>query len=411
MRCRSLARRAAWNAARRRAQALHANRRHVDLVGPMLARFGCRPFRSKDAADLAALHGLSLHGLRQWLWELAEEDGTLLRHLPGWYAFDVPAPVPNPVRNPSPPLLLDVDAAVPHLDADPSAEAAPIGAGTGRALDILPEGREAPSQRGRGAVGAAEGGDIKRGRPKRPWAGCSGDLVDRLLPVFRDHRERATAMRSLVDELDLDAELGAELGANAVAVSVPLVLYRVSVTQPEHRRAAYDADARAFADRMMAEGSAGVLLAKDVREPARLPRWFPQSVREVLRVATGGAPHGYGWVLREAGAEEAISSAWIQTAHAHSGCQKVTHVTGWKAFAKSGDPGAREGKRGTFRENLARVVDYAFKPWPAEYGERDLARDVVASGVFAPVWAEVLRAGRAPPRPPPPLLAVGAFHP
>jgi hypothetical protein len=208
--------------------------------------------------------------------------------------------------------------------------------------------------------------------------------VDRLLPVLLDHRERTTAARDLVDELGLDPELGAELGLDALPVTEALVLYRVSVTEPEHRRAAYDADARAFAEQMMAEGSAGVLLAKDVREPARLPRWFPQSVREVLRVATGGAPHGYGWVLREAGAEEAIVRAWVQTAHAHSGCMKVTPVTGWKAFAESGDPGAREGKRGTFRQNLARVVDYAFKPWPAEYGERDLARDIVARGVFAP---------------------------
>lgn len=39
---------------------------------------------------------------------------------------------------------------------------------------------------------------------------------------------------------------------------------------------------------------AGVLFAKDVRGPAKDgPAW--------LRVATGGAAHGYGLVLREAG--------------------------------------------------------------------------------------------------------------
>ena len=399
-RCRGLARRSAYKGRQRVG---------VPLVRPMLDTFGRgNPFDLKAALPVAACFGFGRRALRRWLLELVEEDGTVTRSGSGTsalYAFDVapgPAgpqgaagttgsqgPEASPRTGPEATAVPPTDE--PPLDADPPAFAAPRSAGTARALDTPSLLEKARAQRGRGAVGAAGGGDVRRGgRSKRSWTGCSGDLVDRLLPVLLDHREQVTGARNLVDELDLDPELGAELGADAVPVSVPLVLYAVSVTEPETRRAAYDADAEAFADRMAAEGSAGMLLVKDVRKPARLPRGLPPGFREVLRVATGGAPHGYGWVLREAGAEEAISRAWIQTAHAHSGCQKVTPVTGWKAFAESGDPDAREGRRGTFRENLARVVNYAFKMWPAEYGSRDLARDIVARGVFEDLWAGAL---------------------
>ncbi len=84
--------------------------------------------------------------------------------------------------------------------------------------------------------------------------------------------------------------------------------------------------------------------------------------------------------------------AWVQVAHAHSTCVDVVPLTGWRAFAETGDPDEEElGKagrsRGSLRTNLGRSARYAENPWPAAYGERDLARDVAARGVFEDLWA------------------------
>jgi hypothetical protein len=155
--------------------------------------------------------------------------------------------------------------------------------------------------------------------------------------------------------------------------SMDLTLYRVSVTQHETEHDTIDALVRAFAERMMMEGARGVLLAKDMSK--------------------AGAPHWYGFVLRSGGG--AIGRAWLDVSGAGSDGYVVEAVGSWEMFAVMGDVDARDSsRRRPFRSHLERVIDYAFKPWPVEHGERDLDRDVIACGTLAAPWRAVRALGR-----------------
>jgi hypothetical protein len=128
----------------------------------------------------------------------------------------------------------------------------------------------------------------------------------------------------------------------------------------------------------------------------------------VVDVSSEGKLHLYGYVV--SGDREGVLAAWLHCSGAtvEEKGKVVRAVTGWQAYAESGDPDARAGRsRQTLRANLTRSVHYAFHAWPTPYGSRDLARDVDASGVFAPVWAEVLAAVEDPA----PALTGGALRP
>jgi hypothetical protein len=145
-------------------------------------------------------------------------------------------------------------------------------------------------------------------------------------------------------------------------------LLRVSFRSPPWAIGSIRDAARVFCAQLEAFGAAGALLSLDVSQ--------------------AGEPHLYGYVLSDD--REAVIAAWLAASGADRKATEVRAVTGWASFATTGEPNASAGKRGTFRENLARSVSYAFKPWPTAYGSRDLARDLVARGVFAPLMAEVL---------------------
>jgi hypothetical protein len=144
-------------------------------------------------------------------------------------------------------------------------------------------------------------------------------------------------------------------------------LYRASLTVPKDARATIDDKVRTFVDLMMIAGALGVLLAKDIGD-------------------NDGAPHWYGIIIRAGGG--AIGRAW----EGISGAKQwdVVAVEGWENFAATGDLDARADRNKTFRQSLRNVVDYMLKAWPAEHGARDLASDVIASGVFSAVWDDVV---------------------
>lgn len=95
-----------------------------------------------------------------------------------------------------------------------------------------------------------------------------------------------------------------------------------------------------------------------------------------------GAEHIHGIaIVAEPGSAHA---AWCRLTGASAKCCKLTTITGWEEHVA--------GQRGDLFQNVAKVLGYAFKPWPAEYGRRRLREDAIACGVLAPVWERVLAA-------------------
>jgi hypothetical protein len=129
----------------------------------------------------------------------------------------------------------------------------------------------------------------------------------------------------------------------------------------------------------------------------------------VGRNRTDGKPHAHGAVLTALPRADVLV-LWCSVSGASPaahGCRASTLLTGWAAYARTGDPDdpgtTREGASGrrqcTLRRNLRSVLVYAF----VKNVVGDLAHDVVASGVLAPVWAGVLAdvsgGGEDPPPP------------
>ena len=142
-------------------------------------------------------------------------------------------------------------------------------------------------------------------------------------------------------------------------------LLRVSLRVPTWGDALRGA-ADEFLTRLDAAGAAGAMLSLDVSET--------------------GEPHLYGFVLSDD--RKGVIAEWLRCSGATRGATDVRAVTGWKAFASSGDPDACAHGR-SLRSNLTRAMHYAFKDFPAGYGSRDLSADVLATGVFEPLWMEV----------------------
>lgn len=95
-----------------------------------------------------------------------------------------------------------------------------------------------------------------------------------------------------------------------------------------------------------------------------------------------GTEHLYGIAL--VGARTDVQGEWCRLTGARESSKAIKIITGWKQHAA--------GRPGDLLENVAAVIGYAFKAWPAEHGRRCLRRDVFAWGVLAPVWASALAA-------------------
>lgn len=86
-----------------------------------------------------------------------------------------------------------------------------------------------------------------------------------------------------------------------------------------------------------------------------------------------GRAHYHGLAL--ALSLDRIRDHWAEFVGAGGEEPKVEPVDRWRDFCE--EPYER-----LFAPNLLRVVQYAFKPWPAERGRRSLDRDALASGAF-----------------------------
>ncbi len=133
----------------------------------------------------------------------------------------------------------------------------------------------------------------------------------------------------------------------------------VSLTLTAPRAVDVRAQVTALARTMVWEASDGGVMALDYRRKEH--------------------PHAHGIVLMADVSN--LVAAWRRETGAS--CCTRPPITGW-------DQHVAGETSGPLFVNVARVINYAFKPWPAEFGFRKPHADVTAFGVFAPVWASVL---------------------
>jgi len=129
-----------------------------------------------------------------------------------------------------------------------------------------------------------------------------------------------------------------------------------------------------------------------------------------------GRLHLYGLGLGTEDELHAATAKWRSITGAHHEACRTNPITGARGYfdevESKGTCSSKVGER--FETNLRRTVTYGLKPLPDGFRYSVAERVVVASGVFAPVWAEVVqRLGlhapyRAPSRKKPALRATCA---
>ncbi len=130
-----------------------------------------------------------------------------------------------------------------------------------------------------------------------------------------------------------------------------IALVRLSLTSPNEGTIL--ADGASFAAEIGARSGEGAFLVRDLG-PAH------------------GRNHFYGFTLSHD--EEHPRKRWCAITQAYGRLVKSNVATGWW-----GEPA--EAYR-----NVEGMLRYAFKAWPAEYGRRSVAGDVLASGVISAPW-------------------------
>lgn len=137
-----------------------------------------------------------------------------------------------------------------------------------------------------------------------------------------------------------------------------LRLASVSLTGPDEH--AIPEAVGHFAHAMVDHPLAGVLLARDVGEEH-------------------GRAHYHGLAL--ARSLDRLRDHWAEFVGRGANEARLTPVDRWRDFCE-------EPYEQACGPHLCRIVQYAFKPWPAEHGRRSVERDTLASGAFvAPLRA------------------------
>jgi hypothetical protein len=101
-----------------------------------------------------------------------------------------------------------------------------------------------------------------------------------------------------------------------------------------------------------------------------------------LERSDDGMDHLHGLVLAHDLA--AIPVEWCKRADALPDVQRLTILWGWPQHVRG-----MEGPQ--LHKDVSRVLRYAFKPWPAQFGARS-AGDVFCSGAFVGAWRAALEA-------------------
>lgn len=118
-----------------------------------------------------------------------------------------------------------------------------------------------------------------------------------------------------------------------------------------------------------------------------------------LEPSRKGRDHLHGLVLTDDPA--GIVRVWESLSGATWQANTARVVTGWQDHI--------DGLHTQVAKQVTGVLTYAFKPWPAEHGSRDLEHDVFSAGCFTGPWLSVLRS--APPEQPPKLPVSGKLCP
>lgn len=96
--------------------------------------------------------------------------------------------------------------------------------------------------------------------------------------------------------------------------------------------------------------------------------------------------HGIALVL----STDRIGDHWAEFVGDGGEEPSIKRVRRWRGFCRH--PWER-----LFAEHITRAIQYATKPWPAEYGRRALDRDAIASGAFEGPLRVILRTALGPP--------------
>jgi hypothetical protein len=266
---------------------------------------------------------------------------------------------------------------------------------------------------GRGADGDASGADGDASGADGDASGTDGDASGGHRARRASHREarrpRApTTKKSRVSKrtIDPDAARGevsdrrarrAAKGRRALLDSAPILPSPQAPSEGEG--APWELVSRLWRALLASRGASLSLVSlsltmppgRDVRTAAAfLAPWIEARPGEggllvVDRAPCGGAAHLHGLALVHDAA--ALGEHWRTLTDAGPACVRLNPVTGWSEHVR--------GASGGLLPNVARVLGYAFRPWPAQHGQRSLDTDVCASGVFAGPWAGARAAARS----------------